>query len=184
MLSKTLMQTKTLFLAAGHSDSDPGAVANGTTEARIVLKLRDLIAGGWLSNNVVYAKDGARGENLPLRSAITLAKKHDVALELHCNAATPQASGVETINNPETDELAAKLCEVVSRELGIPNRGVKRPSYTRHSRVGFVDDGGGVLLELFFLTNKDDLAKYEAKKLAVAEAIARVLIDAVTEPHK
>jgi N-acetylmuramoyl-L-alanine amidase len=30
-----------LFLSAGHSDSDPGAVGNGHTEADIVLAFRD-----------------------------------------------------------------------------------------------------------------------------------------------
>ncbi|WP_237673838.1 hypothetical protein [Vreelandella profundi] len=35
-MSEKLMQTKTLFISAGHSDSDPGAVGNGHTEAGII----------------------------------------------------------------------------------------------------------------------------------------------------
>jgi hypothetical protein len=42
-MSEKLMQTKTLFISAGHSDSDPGAVGNGHTEAGIVTQFRDLM---------------------------------------------------------------------------------------------------------------------------------------------
>jgi len=36
-----ILQTKSLYISAGHSHSDPGAVGNGHTEADIVLAFRD-----------------------------------------------------------------------------------------------------------------------------------------------
>ena len=36
-----ILQTKSLFISAGHSAPDPGAVGNGHTEADIVLAFRD-----------------------------------------------------------------------------------------------------------------------------------------------
>ncbi len=38
-----ILQTKSLFISAGHSDTDPGAAANGITEADIVLEFRDMV---------------------------------------------------------------------------------------------------------------------------------------------
>jgi len=57
------LQTKSLYIAAGHSHSDTGAVGNGHTEADIVLAFRDAMADE-LRNKVVFAKDGERGQNL------------------------------------------------------------------------------------------------------------------------
>lgn len=37
------MQSKTLFISAGHSRTDPGAVGNGHTEADVVLAFRDAV---------------------------------------------------------------------------------------------------------------------------------------------
>ena len=41
MKGEILTQTTSLFISAGHSHADPGAVANGHTEADIVLAFRD-----------------------------------------------------------------------------------------------------------------------------------------------
>jgi N-acetylmuramoyl-L-alanine amidase len=48
-------QTKSLFIRAGRSHTDPGAVANGHTEADIVLAFRDALADE-LQGKVVFAK--------------------------------------------------------------------------------------------------------------------------------
>src|SRR5690554_6315344 len=67
------LQTKSIFIAAGHSDADPGAVGNGFTEADIVLEFRDLVAIELRRLGMHFVKDGSPGENLPLRDAIRLA---------------------------------------------------------------------------------------------------------------
>src|SRR5690554_4284596 len=63
------MQTKTLFISAGHSDADPGAVGNGYTEADIVLEFRDYLAEALRARGVEFRKDGEPGQNLPLARA-------------------------------------------------------------------------------------------------------------------
>ena len=63
--------------------------------------------------------------------------------------------------------------------LGIKNRGAKPEVSGQHSRLGFVQ-AGGLIVELFFITNPDDMAAYQAKKWLVGKAIADVLIAEVS----
>lgn len=176
-----LMQTKSLFISAGHSDSDPGAVGNGHTEADIVTKFRDMVADE-LEGRVKFDTDGIRGQNLPLKTAIDMASRHDVAVEFHLNAfSNPSATGVETLGGDK--QLGEALCEAVSDTLGIANRGAKGEASGQHSRLGFVSRGGGIIVELFFITNKQDMAAYYRHKSALAQAVARVLIDECAPPR-
>ena len=180
-MSEKLMQTKTLFISAGHSDSDPGAVGNGHTEAAIVTQFRDMVADE-LEGRVTFSTDGRRRQNMPLRKAIDMASRHDVAVEFHCNSfSNPAATGVETLGGDK--QLGEALCEAVSDTLGIANRGAKGEASGQYSRLGFVSRGGGIIVELFFITNKQDMAAYFRHKTALAQAVARVLIDEVAPPR-
>lgn len=170
------MQYRTLFISAGHSHRDPGAAAQDTTEADIVLEFRDLVADQ-LKGRVLFARDGDRGENMPLSTAVEMAKRFDIAVEFHCNAASSKATGVETLSRPEHYLLGRDLCDAVSDALGIPDRGAKPEDSGAHSRLAFVSDGGGLILELFFLTSPGDLESYYLRKLALAKAVASVLIN-------
>ena len=182
-MANKVLQTKSLFISAGHSDSDPGAKGNGYTEADIVLELRDMIADE-LRDKVMFAKDGERGQNLPLSDAWRTAEMHDVALELHANSfSSPSATGVETLSARKHYPLGEALCEAVADTLGIANRGAKGESSGQHSRLGFISRGGGIIVELFFISNPDDVAAYYRHKTALAQAVARVLIDHVAPPR-
>lgn len=174
------MQAKTLFISAGHSDADPGAAGNGYTEAAIVLEFRDLLAEALRARGVEFSKDGERGQNLPLGKAWRLAAGHDIALEFHCNAFhLPSATGVETLSGPGDMELGLRLCKAISENLGIANRGAKGEASGQHSRLAFVSRGGGIIVELFFISNPSDLATYQRWKLQLAEVLADLLAEEV-----
>lgn len=178
-----ILQTKSLYISAGHSHSDPGAVGNGHTEADIVLAFRDAVADE-LEGKVTFGRDGQRGQNLPLRKAVQQASSHDVAVEFHCNAASdPSATGVETLSHPDDYPLGEALCEAISDTLDIDNRGAKGEGSGQHSRLAFVSTGGGIIVELFFLTNPNDMRAYYHSKRELAQAVARVLIDEVAPPR-
>lgn len=173
------LQNRTLFISAGHSMSDPGANGNGLTEADVVLAFRDQLYD-YLADRVVLARDGRPGHNLPLRQACEMAKRHDVAVEFHCNAfSDPSATGVETLSGHEDDALGEHICSSIAGTLGIVNRGDKGEGDGQHSRLAFVR-AGGVVVELFFITNPDDLAAYRQNLQGLVEAVGRVLVDAVT----
>lgn len=166
---------KSIFISAGHNDNDPGAVANGYKEASVVCDFRDLV--GWYLDKAgaSFVTDGQKGVNIPLNEAVRIAKDHDICVEFHLNAASSSATGVETLSSEKDFPLANKLCNAVSSRLGIRNRGAKPENSGQHKTLAFVQ-AGGIILELFFITNKDDLARYEAVKWLLAKDIADILI--------
>lgn len=166
-----------MFISAGHSNSDPGAVANGKTEADIAVEFRNIVSFYLQQFQVPHVLDGNGTVNLPLTSAAKTAKGHKVAVEFHCNASdNPKATGVEVLCGKDADDnlLAKKIAAALSAGLGIANRGVKPENSGQHKRLAFVQ-AGGLIVELFFITKKTDLAAYEANKWVVGREIARVL---------
>lgn len=173
-------QTSSLFVSAGHSDTDPGASGNGYTESDVVLEMRDTIVLCLRDLGIEVSTDGEEGENLPLREAVKMAKRHDLSIELHCNAfSSASANGVETLSKPDKFLLGDELCDAVSTAIGCSVRGAKDGASGQHSRLAFVEDGDGLILELFFLTNKEDLEGYLMNKEELAISIAEVLEDEV-----
>lgn len=164
-----------VLISAGHSQSDPGAVANGRREADIAVDFRNILAQCLRDLGVEVTTDGVGKDNLPLRDAVKLAKGKQLAIECHCNAsAKPTASGVETLSGPEDMKLGAQICAALSREWNIRNRGAKPENAGQHHRLAFVQ-AGGIILELFFITNPNDLAAYDGRKWPAARAVAEVI---------
>src|SRR5690554_7586248 len=171
---------KSIFISAGHSHADPGALGSGVSEADIVLEFRDLLADALDYRGIPFTRDGREGENLPLSQAVMMASDADIAVEFHCNAfGNPSVSGVETLSGPEHLELGARICEVVSETLGIPNRGAKGEASGQHGRLAFISLGRGIIVELFFISNPDDVEKYQRLKMALAEELANLLAEVV-----
>lgn len=114
---------RSIFLSAGHSNSDPGAVAQARTEAGIVTEVRNMVAFYLQRAQVPHELDGDGPINLPLRDAAAKARKHPLAVEFHCNAAaTPAAAGVETLSGPKDMKLGAELCKAIAGAMGTKNR--------------------------------------------------------------
>lgn len=171
-------QRHTVMLSAGHSDTVPGIVANGYKEADIVQLFRDDVSVRLKALGVRHLLDGEPGENLPLSKAVQVAKGCDIAIEFHTNGATPQATGVETLSRAHNKPLGAELCRVTAELLGIDNRGAKPEDAGYHERLAFVSGGGGIIFELFFLSNADDLSCFKANYEALVDAVADVIAKA------
>ncbi|MCH4563363.1 N-acetylmuramoyl-L-alanine amidase [Halomonas sp. EGI 63088] len=171
-------QRHTVVICAGHSNRDPGAVAHGYTEAGIVAEFRNLVSDELAELGIRHLTDGEGVDNWPLSDAVQIAAEASLAVEFHCNAASPAATGVETLSRSHNQRLGSRLCHAIADTLGIPNRGAKPETAGQHHRLAFVSDGGGIIVELFFLTHKQDLAAYLAGKRGLAKEVARVLADA------
>lgn len=172
---------KKIVITAGHSNTDPGATNGLVTEADIVTDFRNLVAFYLKQAGVDFVVDGEGAENKPLREAVKLVSPNRLCVEFHCNAfSDPKATGVETLSHDHLKPVGTTLCEVVSRTLGIRNRGAKGESSGQHSRLAFVQ-AGGLILELFFITNPDDLERYLAKKWVLARGVAGTLIELANE---
>lgn len=168
---------KPIFLSAGHSDTDPGAIAFGRTEADIVVDFRNLISFYLMRAKLDHELDGEGTENLPLAQTVKRTQRMTgIELEFHCNSvADPRANGVETLSGREHMALGAKICDAISRGLGIRNRGAKPENAGQHHRLAFAQ-AGGIIVETFFLSNANDLAAYDARRWLAAKYVSEVII--------
>ena len=170
---------KRVFVGAGHSRDDAGAVsADGKLrEADLTLRIRDLIGCEILG---AVSTDGYRGENEPLRDSIAIAKTCEgPRIECHFNAAASStAQGVEALSLPELKELSQALAQSVAIVTKSPLRGEngwKPQDSGQHSRLAFCLEAKGIILELAFISNPSEMARYLAGEAQIARNIAGVL---------
>ena len=166
-------------ITAGHSNSDPGAVAKWGKEAEIATELRNIIVSELRASGHTVYTDGDGLVNLPLKEAISLIGKGDVAVELHCNSvASPTARGVEVISLPKdkklAQEIAAGICAVTKDKLR-GDAGWIDQSKSARGKLGFVEKGG-LIIELFFLSNEQSFIAFNAVSWLVASAIVDAIV--------
>ena len=169
-----------ITITAGHSNTDPGAVNGIHREADKAQDMRNIVAYYLKQAGVEFRVDGEGKGNLPLSKAIALIKGSKLAVEFHCNASSNKtAQGVEALSQLKDKSISQKLCKAVADVMGIPlrgDRGWKPENSGQHSRLGYVANGG-VILELFFISNDTELATWEERKWLVGKAVATVLIE-------
>ena len=170
-----------ITVTAGHSNKDPGAVNGLFREADIAQEMRNMVASYLRQKDIAVKTDGEGKGNLPLPAAIKLIAGSKAAVEFHCNAfSKPSAGGCEALSQPKDRALSQRLCKAVSDVMGIPTRGTdggwKNEGSGQHSRLGYVRNGG-IILELFFISNPAELAVWQDKKWLVAKAVAEVLAE-------
>lgn len=167
-------------ITAGHSDTDSGAVANGINESEIAEDMRNMIALKLRDLGHTVITDGSGKVNQSLSDAIKLIKQGDIALEIHCNAAgSASATGVETISLPKHKKLSQELSKAIASVTMDKLRGDKGwidQSQSHRGKLGYVN-AGGIITELFFLSNAAALSSYNSVKWVVASAITRTLVE-------
>lgn len=170
---------KTFTITAGHSNTDPGAVAFGRKESDIAVDMRNMVTLYLERAGAKVLTDGDSRDNKSLNEAVKLIPKSDIAIEFHCNAATPSAKGVECLAKPKDKLISQKICGAIADVLETTVRGEKgwKPENSgQHSRLAYVS-AGGIICELFFLTNAKELEMWDAKKWLVAKAVSNVLLE-------
>lgn len=168
-----------VFVSAGHHAKDSGAVANGYQENKLTMELRDMVVPAlkrFLPDVTTDIDSETLGEYLKRIKT----GNGSVVCEFHFDAANGKASGTTALVGDDADRLdkmfAAELCGITSEILGIPNRGVKSESESHRGRLGLMRETGTVaLLEVCFIDNVSDMAAYQAKKAALANAYAAIL---------
>ena len=165
-------------VTAGHSNTDPGAVAAWAKEADIAVEMRNIITSKLRALGHTVYTDGDGSTNLPLKEAIALIGKAGTAVEIHCNAAvSASASGVEVIALPKNKKLAQDIAVAISNVTKDKLRGDGGwidQSKSARGKLGFVDKGG-LIIELFFLSNKQSYETFNSVKWVVASAIVSAL---------
>lgn len=169
---------KKVVITAGHSNTDPGAVAGGFKEADFCADFRNYVAY-YLNNwGIPVVTDGAGRTNAPLQQAVQLARGADVAVEFHLNAsANSQAHGVEVLCDAKHKQLAQKICQAIVGVTGSRLRGDfgwKPENAGQHSRLAFVR-AGGLVVELEFVSSPKFMRELNEKRWVAAKAVAEVI---------
>lgn len=178
-----------IFNSSGHNTQssirtgkiDPGATGCGKREADCTVIQRDLISAELKRFGAQFITD-KDNESLGEYLERIQTGSGSVVFECHFDAASnPAATGCTSIVGRDADRLdkafASELVLATSTILGVKNRGVISEEQSHRGSLGLMREQGIVaLLEIGFITNCGDMAKWEAKKESLATAIARLLI--------
>lgn len=172
-----------IYLSAGHFDKDPGAIANGQQENNLTMQLRDLIAIHLKAKGASFTLD-RDSESLGAYLQRIKPGSGSVVCELHFDAAAPTATGISAFirDGAEQGHSAALAADIVTScavIMGINRRGVFTESKSHRGKLGLLRTaaaGISVLVEMCFITNKNDLQAYFQHKQQLAECIAELLI--------
>ena len=166
-------------VTAGHSNKDPGAVNGKFKEAELVSQFRNAVTYYLREAGIQYKTDGVGILNQDLNAAIKLIKGSSVAVEFHMNAAaSKQANGIETIALPKDKKLAQDLSKAVADAFGSRlrgNNGWIDQSQSARGKLGFISNGG-LIVELGFISNEEELFQFNARYWSAAKAVAMILI--------
>ncbi|KAB8330026.1 cell wall hydrolase [Scytonema tolypothrichoides VB-61278] len=174
-----------IFLSAAHGGKetggiDPGAIAGGTTEAKEMIMLRDLIITELRARNFeVLAVPDDLSAQQTIAWINSRARPKDVALEIHADAASnPSVRGASIFYIANNDERRSHaellLVGLLRRVPQLPNRGVKPDSATGLGRLAFCRQTsiGSLLMQVGFLSSPDDRALLQTRRRDFALGIA------------
>lgn len=174
-----------IFISAGHGGKetggiDPGTIAGGTTEAKEMILLRDLILTELRARGfeVLSVPDSlsARGSIEWINSR---ANRNDVALEIHADAASsPAVNGASVYyiaNNEERKSNAETLLMGLLRRVPqLNSRGVKPDTATGMGQLMFTRQVAiaSLLMQVIFLTSPQDRTLLQTRRREFAVGIA------------
>lgn len=170
-----------LYLISGHNGERTGASSPYLDEGVETIILRNLICLNLTRNGFIdyYTDDDSESLNKVLSKLKQKVKKEDILLDIHFNAASQTVTGTEvfipTDYTEEEKSLAESLLKTVTDTLQIKSRGVKTEGQSQHSRLGILHlPCTTILLEVCFLTNKEDVYKYKEKREVLSQKIAQL----------
>ncbi|MBS9385753.1 MAG: N-acetylmuramoyl-L-alanine amidase [Dolichospermum sp. BR01] len=177
-----------IFISAAHGGTeagknDPGAIAGGTTEAKEMILLRDLVVTELRTRNVevlAVPDDLSAAQTIAWINA--RANTKDVALEIQANAAnSPSVRGASAFyiakNDQRKQNAEMVLMALLRRVPQLPNRGVKPDTDSGLGNLQFCRQTaiGALLLQVGFLSSPEDRALLQSRRRDFAIGIAEGL---------
>ncbi len=174
-----------IFISAAHGGieagrSDPGAIAGGTTEAKEMILLRDLLVTELRARSIeVLSVPDDLSASQTIAWINARGRSTDVALEIQCNAASsPSVRGASVYyisNNSDRKSNAELLLVGLLRRIPqLPNRGVKPDTDSGLGKLIFCRQVAiaSLTMQVGFLSNPDDRALLQSRRRDFALGIA------------
>ena len=174
-----------IFISAGHGGKeaggiDPGSIAGGTTEAKEMIFLRDLILTELRARGFeVLSVPDSLSARASIQWVNSRARHNDVAVEIHADAAaSPAVNGASVyyIANNEVRKSNAEmlLMGLLRRVPQLNSRGVKPDTSTGMGRLMFTREVAiaSLLMQVIFLSSPDDRALLQSRRREFAVGIA------------
>lgn len=171
---------KKIAIVVGHTKLRPGAKgiripSEFDFNSRVAENLSDI------ADIYYYDSYNLGYKSMVKRNALKMNRKnYDLVLELHYNAATPQANGCEVFyyfNNKEGKNLATYFSRKISQVFEMRDRGAK--AMVNKNQRGFwalfYPKATTLLLEPFFGSNSYDAEKFRGKECKYSELIREML---------
>lgn len=181
------MSKPTIYIAAGHGGSDPGAVSGKYVEKTLTLKTA-LACRDYLKNydcNVIMARTADVDCKVADKMAAIEAKKSiiDLVLEMHYNAGGGEGCEVYYWHTHAPSKALAQKVLTEMMKLGQKSRGIKESKAGTSYNFGMCRQASwtnipSILGEYAFVDNAKDQAKIntDAKLRAIGEAYAKAAI--------
>jgi N-acetylmuramoyl-L-alanine amidase len=182
-----------IYSAAGHGGKDSGAVGNGLKEKdltlAVTLELHNFLA---LAGHTVFTYrladtdyDLTSAQRVDNVAKIANEANSDFFIDVHFNGSTdPSANGVEcyySMHEKTTTagfKIATELCSSFANKFGLANRGAKTKITKGADHFGVIRQTNmpAILFECCFISNVNDMSKYNAKEFArvIATSICKV----------
>ena len=171
-----------IFDLAGHNNRDTGAIGvNGRQENKETIAFRQLVAKYIYTANYKVIQDD---DNDSLAQMLQKLRSGDgsVCVEWHFDCSdSPTSTGCSAFIDEKATHLsklmAIDITNTISSVLDIRNRGVFDSSQSHRGRLAMPKMVGTTcLVEICFISNPNDMDRYDANKEALAKKLAGLLM--------
>lgn len=170
--------TKKYVISSGHGKIVGGAVGfiNERAEAvKVVDRVYAILTNSYNGRGYRFHESTAQNQSQNLANIVNYHNSKDRGLDVsvHFNSASASATGTECLYY-DAKSLSAKMSAAMAKALDIRDRGPKERKELYFLRN---TTKTAILLEVCFVSNKDDASKYKANFERLCQAIAKVIAD-------
>jgi N-acetylmuramoyl-L-alanine amidase len=179
-----------VYVSAGHTRTgrDKGAISPYAVEGELTHEFRNILNNELRSLGIFTIVDA---DNTIAADTIrffkSLLTQKSLFIDIHFNSGPEVAHGAEIIIPDAASTLEVELAKSLQNILTeyFRDRGVKREKDTARKQIGVLRQLSGIniLLEICFISNKNDVDKYHTNKKKIAKQFAIEIFNFLTK-HK